>query len=124
MEWIWIGITLASTFVIGLIVAGIGALKDTLWEEFSWLKFFRTPTLITICVVGLMLLLWRQTAPYGFLNVIIYVGAAAGAERLITDTYKVIRRQKPSKFNRPQRDTGWLKERIVQFRERMRHKAS
>ena len=124
MDWIWIAVTLVCTLAAGLVVAGFGALKDTLWEDFSWLKFFRTPILITICAGFLMLFLWKHTAPYGFLNVVIYVGAAAAAERILTDTYKAIRRQKPSKFNRPQRDTRWLRERLAQLWQRTHHKAS
>ena len=45
--------------------------------------------------------------------------AACGAvvfERFAVDIFKVIRGKRPSKFLRPQRDTGWIRDRLNRAR--------
>lgn len=111
----------AGSFAVGLLVAFFGVLKDTLWESFSLAKFFRSPIIITICATGLLFLF----TPSDFIEILLLWFAAVGLERLVTDFYKaIIRREKPSKFSRPQRDTGWLRERFLQLLQYARHRAS
>ena len=118
MNWF---VIVAGAFGVGLLAALFGALKDTLWEGFSLAKFFRSPIVVTICTIIWLFL----SSPSSFVELLILWFAAFGLERLATEFYKaIIRREKPSKFSRPQRDTGWLRERFLQLWQYARHRAS
>lgn len=91
---------------VGLLTALAGAWKDTLWEPFEWKKFLRSPILTAIC--GYLLLVTADKQP----NMLLFLFASVGLERLVTETWKAVLRTVPSKFRRPERDTGWLRERL------------
>ena len=111
-----IALTMLAIAFGGFFVAAFGAWKDTLWEKFSLKKFFRTP-IITIAMGILLVVLLGS--PSDFLEGIGYALSAVTLERLAVDCiYKAIRRKMPSKFLRPQRDTGWLRERLSHLFEK------
>ena len=90
--------------VIGLIVATIGAWKDTRWEPFRWRTFWRTPIIAGVCACMLALHRLPWWLLIGF--------AAIAVERVCVELWKGIVRHPPSKFRQPERDTGWLVERF------------
>ncbi len=90
---------------IGVLTAVCGAWKDTLYEPWDQVKFFRSPLLVLGWAVVL-----NEVAPTG---PVLLVGLAASAlERLSTEAWKAVVRKPPSKFNRDGRDSGWLLERM------------
>ncbi len=102
----------ASAF-FGLLIASLGAWKDTLWEPFVPRKFIRSPII---------------TAFWGWVisNIPLFHGshwllmamAAVTMERLTVETWKALFRKMPGKFKRKKmRDTGWLPERMVQIKK-------
>jgi hypothetical protein len=98
-------------FFVGLFIAATGAWKDTLFEDFSLRKFFRSP-LITEGVYLALLYFYRDAAEqFKFLLLILLSSAAL--ERIVVEGYKAIIRQPPGKFKSPTKDRGWLLDRIT-----------
>jgi hypothetical protein len=96
---------LVLSLFAGCIVAGCGAWKDTLFEPFSWVKFFRSPLLIFI----LAAILARIALP----SIIILVLSACALERLLTEGWKAIVRKPPGKFKGGKdQSKGWLRTRL------------
>ena len=86
-----------------------GAWKDTLWEPFEWKKFLRSPVITAVCGYLLLVITDEQpTVSY----VVLFLFSSVGLERLVTESWKAVLRKMPSKFGRPERDTGWLRERL------------
>tara|TARA_Y100000310_G_scaffold300146_1_gene335579 strand:+ start:549 stop:854 length:306 start_codon:yes stop_codon:yes gene_type:complete len=96
----------AMGFLLGLIIATTGAWKDTLFEDFSITKFFRSP-IVTEC--------WYLFLVFAFPGqpILLILLSSAALERLSVETYKALRRQPPGKFKRPTKDRGWLLERLL-----------
>lgn len=94
--------------ILGFLEAACGAYKDTLFEEFDWSKFFRSPILTGIS--GLVVSQVWKAAPVPLLSI-----AAVSLERLSVEAWKAVIRQPPGKFNRMDRDTGWAIERAAAF---------
>ena len=89
-------------FFGGLFVALGGAAKDTKWEGFSRRKFIRSPIIALIWAFVLSM-------AFKFDEWIILMLCVVAMERLTVEVWKIgIRRTKPSKFNQPERDKGWL----------------
>jgi len=61
--------TFLGAFLLGMVEAIFGALKDTLWEGFSWLTFVRSPFLI----VAIAVILFGPMRVWGGWDVLIYV---------------------------------------------------
>lgn len=89
----------------GFFEASFGAWKDTLFEPFDFLKFFRSPLIVFLSGA----LFWKL---FDHQNVFVLSIAAVSAERLLTEGWKASIRKPPGKFKRNNRDTGWLKERF------------
>lgn len=91
--------------IIGFITASCGAWKDTLFEEFSLLKFFRSPIVI---------LFWAAilSVSYSGSPALLIAAGASALERLSVEAWKAVIRKPPGKFNRVGQDSGWLKERL------------
>lgn len=94
-------------FFLGLVVAAIAAYKDTLFEDFEPVKFFRTPIVTELWYLAL-----RNYYPDQPLSLVLLSSAAL--ERLTVESYKAVRRQPPGKFQSPLRDWGWLRRRLGQ----------
>lgn len=94
---------------VGLLTALTGAWKDTLWEPFEWKKFLRSPVITAVC--GYLLLMVTDAQPTRS-YIILFLLSSIGLERLVTEAWKAVLRKMPSKFNRSERDTGWLRERL------------
>lgn len=78
-------------FIAGLSVAIGGAIKDAPLEGFKPLTFMRSPVVGTL--VGAIINTVRETKS----TPVLYL-ADIGAERIVVESYKVIRNQIPSKF--------------------------
>ncbi|OHA68863.1 MAG: hypothetical protein A3J68_01880 [Candidatus Wildermuthbacteria bacterium RIFCSPHIGHO2_02_FULL_48_16] len=61
--------TFLGAFLLGMVEAIFGALKDTLWEGFSWLTFVRSHFLI----VAIAVILFGPMRVWGGWDVLIYV---------------------------------------------------
>jgi len=90
-----LGVSKTGAFVgllAGIAVATGGAWKDVPYEGFSTKKFLRSP------VIGLVA---GAILGHYFKNVnpILLFFAVIGAERAVTESYKIIRAQKPMKFD-------------------------
>lgn len=85
----------------GLLVATGGALKDTGWEPFSWLKFWRSP--LIALAWGCILPRHGDLGPWWLTMLVITT-----CERFTVDDWKVLRGEMPSKFKNPNRDRGWI----------------
>ena len=99
------------SLILGIIVACIGAWKDTLWEPFRWRSFVRTPILVLIWALMLQFLFQDSSS-------ILVALAAIAMERFTIEGWKAVLRPMPSKFRRKTRDTLWL---LVRWRE-LRHR--
>lgn len=98
----------------GLLTASGGAYKDTLFEEFEALKFWRSP----IVSMAWYILI---DAAYPTHPVILKVGLCSMMERLSVETYKAIYKPEPGKFKNCEcqqnecvahKDRGWFLDRI------------
>jgi hypothetical protein len=107
-------ITYFYGFFVGLFIAATGAWKDTLFEPFSLIKFFRSP-LVTEAVYLILLFIYR---PYinGFAILALVLLASAALERVVIEGYKALIRQPPGKFKSPTKDRGWLLDRAAPSR--------
>lgn len=85
----------------GLVVAIIGAWKDSRWEPFRWGSFFRSPILGAFWALMLGILYHQQP-------ILLVALAAMSLERVSVELWKGLLRRRPSKFNHPDRDTGWI----------------
>jgi hypothetical protein len=99
-------VNVLGALIMGLFAGGFiavtGMLKDIRWEGFSLRKFVRSPIIAVV---------WSIVALYAFEvgDLFVCLGFCAGMERLTVEVWKAFLRKKPSKFNSPERDTGWLK---------------
>ncbi len=87
----------------GLVVATIGAWKDSRWEPFSWTTFIRSP-LVCIAWTCVLSILFHGN------SIVLIVLSAAALERISVEFWKGIIRKRPSKFSHPDRDTGWVRD--------------
>ncbi len=92
-------------FFMGCFIALTGAWKDTLFEEFQLVKFFRSP--IITGVWYLILLHYFKGS-----SILLIVLSSAAMERVTVEGYKALIRQPPGKFQSPTKDRGWLRERM------------
>lgn len=92
-------------FLVGFFIAITGSWKDTLFEKFEILKFFRSPI---ITELWYLILLQR----YAGRPLLLILLSSAAAERLTVEAYKAIRRQPPGKFQSATKDRGWLLDRL------------
>jgi len=102
-------------FVPGIITAMGGAYKDTLFEPFEPLKFFRSPIVSFICY-----LIVNKIYPNS--PVLLKIGLTSMMERTTVETYKAIYRPEPGKFKNCkcvnskcvlEKDRGWLLDRLL-----------
>lgn len=100
--------------VPGLLTALGGAYKDTLFEEFEPLKFFRSPVISFAWYLVI-------NATYPTQPVLLKIGLCSMMERLTVETYKALYRPEPGKFKNcscvqgkcvVQKDRGWFLDRI------------
>lgn len=75
----------------GLITATLGSYKDTIFEPFEPLKFFRSPIITLIWYI-----LIDRTYPKE--PVILKIGLCSMMERITVETYKAIHNREPGKF--------------------------
>lgn len=82
---------LAGLFAGGFIAFG-GAIKDSLYEGFSYWKFVRSPIIAVI---------WSIVGGFIFLisDFFVLMGFCAGLERITIEIYKIVIRKKPLKFS-------------------------
>ncbi len=92
-------------FFLGFVIAITGAWKDTLFEKFKIIKFFRSPLLTEFWYLVLILSLPGQ-------SIILILLSSATLERFTTEIYKAVRRQPPGKFKNKTKDSGWIFERV------------
>ena len=93
-------------FAIGLVTAGFGAWKDTLYEGFNSWKFLRSPALAG--AAGITFALTFPAVSWVFV-----AAAASTSERLIVEIWKSVKHEKPGKFlGGQERDRGWLLKRL------------
>ncbi len=91
-------------FIYGLIIALLGALKDTRYENFNIIKFIRSPLITAI---------WAVILGYALPGLPLYIiGLSAIAlERITVEIYKGIRslegKYKPGKFDYPMNEYAW-----------------
>ncbi|MBI2085173.1 MAG: hypothetical protein HYT71_01530 [Candidatus Aenigmarchaeota archaeon] len=103
---------IASAF-FGLLIASLGAWKDTLWEPFILRKFFRSPIITTFWGWVISNISFFQGSHW-----LLMAMAAVTMERLTVETWKALFRKMPGKFKRKKiRDTLWLPERINQIKK-------
>lgn len=98
----------------GFLTAFGGAYKDTLFEPFEPLKFFRSPIVSFIWYV--IIDFYYKKEP-----VLLKIGLCSMMERLSVETYKAIYRPEPGKFKSCkcinnkcilEKDRGWFLDRI------------
>ena len=98
----------------GFITAFGGAYKDTLFEPFAPLKFFRSPIIAFVWYV-----LIDQVFPKDY--VILKIGLCSMMERITVETYKAVYRPAPGKFKNCEcvrnecvlhKDRGWFLDRL------------
>ncbi len=98
----------------GLLTAFGGSYKDTLFEPFEPLKFFRSPiiTLIWYLIIDIV---------YPKQPVILKIGLCSMMERITVEGYKALYRPEPGKFKNCscvdnkcvlQKDRGWFLDRL------------
>ncbi len=92
-------------FFMGFFIAITGSWKDTLFEKFEIVKFFRSPI-----ITGL----WYLVLLYYYADdhLILIVLASAALERVTVEGYKAIIRKPPGKFQSDTKDRGWLLDRL------------
>ena len=102
-------------FAPGLVTSFIGAYKDTLYEEFETLKFFRS-TIITFAWY-LLINMYFPKDP-----VILKIGLSSMMERVCVETYKALHKPAPGKFKNCKceegkctvyKDRGWILDRLM-----------
>ena len=86
---------------MGCFIAITGAWKDTLFERFKVITFFRSPIITQLWY--LVLLYYYDGRP-----LILILLASAALERVTVEGYKAIKRQPPGKFQSNTKDRGWL----------------
>ena len=91
---------------MGCFVALTGAWKDTLFEEFQLVKFFRSP-IITWLWYLILLHFYKGS------SILLIVLSSAAMERVTVEGYKALIRQPPGKFESPTKDRGWLLDRLA-----------
>tara|TARA_Y100000591_G_C21570196_1_gene563038 strand:- start:274 stop:621 length:348 start_codon:yes stop_codon:yes gene_type:complete len=98
----------------GFLTAFGGAYKDTLFEPFEPLKFFRSPIVSFIWYIIIDHFYKKQ-------SVILKIGLCSMMERLSVETYKAIYRPEPGKFKNCTcnngecqliKDRGWFLDRL------------
>ena len=98
----------------GFITASTGAYKDTLFEPFELIKFFRSPI---VCFLWYIVI----DKQYPTEPVLLKLGLASTLERISVETWKAIYRPEPGKFKscqcvlgecQLQKDRGWFLQRI------------
>jgi hypothetical protein len=98
----------------GFITALGGSYKDTLFEPFESLKFFRSPIVSFIWYIIINILYPSQP-------VLLKMGLASTMERISVETYKAIYKPEPGKFKNCkciknecvlEKDRGWFLDRI------------
>ena len=94
-------------FLVGLMIATTGAWKDTLFEDFDPIKFWRSP-ILTEMWYQILKHYYKGKTPPPLLAL-----SAAALERLTTETWKALQRKPPGKFKRENKDRGWLVERLT-----------
>ena len=103
----------ASAF-FGILIASLGAWKDTLWEPFAPRKFVRSPIITTFW--GWVI---SNISFFSGSHWLLMAMSAVTMERLTVETWKALFRKMPGKFKRRKiRDTCWLPERIEQAKKR------
>ncbi len=90
---------------VGCFIAITGAWKDTLFERFEIVKFFRSPIITQVWYI-VLLYLYRGSP------IVLILLASAALERVTVEGYKAIRRQPPGKFQSDTKDRGWLRDRL------------
>lgn len=101
-------------FLPGIITALGGAYKDTMFEPFEFIKFWRSPILTFI---------WYFIIDKIYPNypVILKIGFSSMMERLTVETYKAVKKSAPGKFKNCtcvghkcilQKDRGWFIDRL------------
>ena len=98
-------------FLGGLVIACIGAWKDSLWEQFRWSSFWRSP--ILGAAWAFILGHFFQAQP-----LILIALAAMSLERVSVELWKGILRRRPSKFSTDGRDRGWLRDLLARHLRR------
>jgi hypothetical protein len=98
-------ITVLEALAVGLVVAGCGAWKDTLFEPFEPVKFFRSPVLI-VGYAAVLSTFWPKVQRE------FVVLSSCALERLTTECWKAVVRKPPGKFQLPDQDRGWLIDRL------------
>lgn len=112
-SWLW-------GLVPGLVTASVGAYKDTLFEEFDPVRFFRSPVIALAWYVAIDR--FYRRAP-----VLLKIGLASTLERVTVETYKAVIRHPPGKFSNCRcapdgvgclvsKDRGWLLDRLDALR--------
>ena len=96
---------------VGCFIATTGAWKDTLFEKFKIVKFFRSPI---ITEMWYLFLIYR----YNGRPLPLILLASAALERLTVEGYKALKRQPPGKFKSPTKDRGWLLDRLKRQRNK------
>lgn len=100
--------------VPGFLTAIGGAYKDTLFEPFEQLKFFRSPI---ICFIYYIII----DKIYKNNPVVLKLGFASMMERISVEFYKAIYKPEPGKFNNCkcvnekcilEKDRGWFLDRL------------
>ena len=100
--------------VPGLLTALGGSYKDTLFEPFEPLKFFRSPVVTVVWYI--IIDFYYKKEP-----VILKIGLCSMMERLTVETYKAIYKPEPGKFKNCkcvnnkcvlEKDRGWFLDRI------------
>lgn len=101
-------------FLPGFLTALGGAYKDTMFEPFEFMKFWRSPIITFI---------WYVVIDYFYpmQPVILKMGFSSMMERLSVETYKAVLRVPPGKFKNCtcidnkcvlQKDRGWFIDRL------------
>ena len=91
--------------VLGIVIATLGAWKDTQWEPFSFKTYLRSPLLCFLWSIPLVFYFHAQSP-------ILIALSAVSMERLTVEFWKGIFRKMPSKFKSEFRDTQWVKRRV------------
>jgi hypothetical protein len=98
----------------GFVTAFGGSYKDTLFEPFEPLKFFRSPI---VCFLWYIVIdfFYKQD------SVLLKIGFASMMERISVETYKAIYKPEPGKFKNCkcindqcilEKDRGWILDRL------------
>ena len=91
--------------LVGCFIAITGSWKDTLFERFDIVKFFRSPVITEVWYLVLLHF-------YGSRPLLLILLSSAALERLTVEGYKALRRQPPGKFQSATKDRGWLLQRL------------